>query len=98
MDALIESGLSDKAKKYGAHRSVRTALSAPKAAGLLRGESRDAGENLPFEELEGRAAAGGDVAHLGRLAALLTALTESPPPMIEVPPFALTVATASQTP
>ena len=27
-----------------------------------------------------------------------TALTESPPPMIDVPPFALTVATASQTP
>ena len=39
--------------------------------GLPRGESRDAGERLAFEELEGRAAAGGDVAHLGGLAALL---------------------------
>ena len=38
---------------------------------LLRGEGRDAGEDLAFEELEGGAAAGGDVAHLGRLAGLL---------------------------
>ena len=98
-DALIESGLSDKAKK----NTVRTDRCAPH---FLRSGRQDyfavraATPGRTFPSRNSRDAPPPVETWLisAALPLFLTALTESPPPMIEVPPFALTVATASQTP